>query len=95
MPAYVYILTNRHRTVLYTGVTVALGTRMAQHRAKTAAAFTAQYNVDRLVYAEPFEELQAARAYEARLKRWRRAWKEALIEERNPHWRDLAGDLAE
>jgi putative endonuclease len=34
-----------------------------------------------------------ARAREASLKRWRRAWKITLIETLNPEWRDLAADL--
>jgi putative endonuclease len=95
MPYYVYILTNQHCKVLYTGVTSSLAKRMDQHRAKPAGSFTARYKVDRLIYAEPFDELLPARAYEARLKRWRRAWKERLIAERNPQWRDLAAKVVE
>ena len=95
MTNYVYILTNKHRTVLYTGVSSTLPQRMEQHRGKPPGAFTARYDVDRLVYAEPFEELAAAKEYEARLKKWRRAWKERLIAEQNPDWQDLSGDIVE
>jgi len=27
------------------------------------------------------------------MKKWKRAWKIKLIEERNPDWRDLYGDI--
>jgi hypothetical protein len=46
-----------------------------------------------LVYIEEYASVIEARAREAALKRWRREWKFALIEELNPEWRDLAGEL--
>jgi putative endonuclease len=49
--------------------------------------------VDQLVYFETFSSILEARARERSLKRWNRAWKIALIEEHNPDWRDLAGEL--
>lgn len=42
-----------------------------------------------LVWYECFENLQDARASEHRMKTWKRGWKQRLIEERNPDWRDL------
>lgn len=73
---------------------------MQQHREKLIPGFTTKYDVTRLVYFEPFETLEVARLREKRLKGWRRAWKIALIEERNPDWHDLwyglvSGDGAE
>jgi putative endonuclease len=46
---YVYILTNKTGTVLYTGVTNDLSRRVLQHKQRLAGSFTARYNVDRLV----------------------------------------------
>ena len=51
----------------------------------------AKYNIDRLVYVETFDEPNQAIERERVLKKWRRAWKVALIEKENPAWSDLAG----
>ncbi len=48
----VYILTNSHHTVLYTGVTNNLERRLSEHKSKLGSAFTKKYNVDQLVYYE-------------------------------------------
>lgn len=47
----------------------------------------------RLVYAEPHEDISAARAREAAIKHWQRAWKINLIQERNPEWRALTDEI--
>ena len=49
---YVYILTNVNRNVMYVGVTNDLGKRIAEHRDGRGGAFTRQYHVHTLVYAE-------------------------------------------
>ena len=87
----VYILTNRHRTVLYTGVTSNLVVRLAQHRLKNdKRSFAARYNADTLVYLETTPNIAAAIAREKQIKGWVRRRKVALIESRNPDWADLA-----
>ena len=86
---YVYILANRRYGVLYVGVTNDLLRRMSQHRMKAVAGFTKEYGV-RLVYFEEYASITEARARERSLKRWRRAWKLALVDKLNPDWRDLA-----
>jgi putative endonuclease len=91
---FVYILTNRPRGVLYVGMTNDLVQRLAQHRSKAVPGFTRRYGLVLLAYYEECGSVQEARAREATLKRWRRAWKFALIEKLNPDWRDLAGELA-
>ncbi len=91
---FVYILANRKRGVLYTGMTSDLVRRLAQHKAKAVPGFTSTYGVVMLVYYEEYASVLEARAREAALKRWRRAWKLELIEKLNPDWRDLADDLA-
>jgi putative endonuclease len=92
MDCAVYIMTNRHRTVLYVGVTSNLDKRIADHRAGIhPSSFTRKYNVDRLVYFELGKDIRSAIAREKQLKGWRRSKKIALIESTNPDWKDLAG----
>ena len=85
---YIYILANRRYGVLYVGVTNDLLRRMI-HRAKIVPGFTKEYGVIRLVYFEEHASITEARARERSLKRWRRAWKLALVDQMNPEWRDL------
>ena len=91
---FVYILANCRRGVLYTGMTNDLVRRVSQHKAKVVEGFTKEYGVVMLVYYEEHSSAQEARAREATLKRWRRAWKFDLIEKLNPDWRDLSDQLA-
>jgi putative endonuclease len=91
---FVYILANRRRGVLYVGVTNDLVRRVTEHKAKVVPGFTRKYGVVMLVYCEEHSSILEARAREAALKRWRRAWKFDLIEKLNPDWRDLANELA-
>jgi putative endonuclease len=91
MDCAVYIMTNRHRTVLYVGVTSNLTKRLAEHRAKIhPSSFTNKYNIDQLVYIEMGRDIKSAIAREKQIKRWARAKKVALIEATNPDWNDLA-----
>lgn len=87
--SFVYILASQKKGTLYVGVTSDLANRVAQHKEKVAEGFTKRYGVSRLVYYETFDAIDAAIAREKSLKRWRRAWKIALIERDNPDWRDL------
>jgi putative endonuclease len=87
---HVYILTNRRRTVLYTGVSGDLIRRLSEHRAKTYSAFTARYNVDRLVYFETFGSAYDAIVREKQIKAGSRQDKLDLIDSINPTWRDLS-----
>jgi putative endonuclease len=86
---YVYILTNKPRGVLYTGVTNNLERRVWQHRRAEGSEFVQKYKLFRLVYADSFNDVRDAIAAEKRIKKWRRAWKEKLIEDQNPDWNDL------
>lgn len=90
---YVYILTNKPDGVLYIGVTSQLGQRMEQHRSRSVAGFSKTYNCERLVWYEWFADIQDARLFEGRMKKWNRDWKVKRIVERNPDWRDLIDDL--
>ena len=89
---FVYILTNRHHTALYVGVTNDLVRRVHEHRTKIASGFTTRYNVDKLVYFEETSDVVGAIAREKQIKAWSRSKKVALIEGCNPTWRDLAAE---
>jgi len=86
---FVYILTNRHHTVLYTGVTNNLVLRVFEHREQLTRGFTSRYNVEKLVFYETFEEPAAAIAREEQIKAGSRAKKIAPINAMNANWRDL------
>jgi putative endonuclease len=53
------------------------------------------YNLNKLVYFEQFEDMDNAIIREKRLKLWKRDWKNRLINEINPSWKDLYPDLLE
>ena len=89
----VYMITNRNNTTLYIGVTSNLVQRAYQHKNKLIKGFSAKYNVDKLVYFELFEDMENAITREKRLKLWKRDWKNRIINEVNPSWRDLYHDL--
>jgi len=91
---HVYILASGRNGTLYVGVTSDLIRRIDDHKSKRVPGFTRRYGVDQLVYLEEYESILEARDREHALKRWRRAWKIRLIEELNPAWRDLTGELA-
>ena len=82
---YVYIITNKNKTVLYTGVTNSLKRRLIEHKEKiNPNSFAAKYNVEFLVYYEHFGWIQLAIAREKEIKDLKRDKKEALIKEFNP-----------
>ncbi|MGA2057349.1 MAG: GIY-YIG nuclease family protein [Bradyrhizobium sp.] len=89
----VYMLASKRNGTLYVGVTNDLARRIMEHKAKLVPGFTQRYDVNRLVYFESFDTVLEARAREHSLKRWRRAWKIALIEKLNVDWRDLSEEL--
>lgn len=86
----VYILASRRHGTLYVGVTSDLMGRLHQHRTGVFRGFTTEHRVRRLVHFEMFGDMYAAIRREKQLKNWHRAWKVALIEERNPFWEDRA-----
>ena len=90
---FIYIMTNKPYGTLYVGMTADLVRRVWQHKNRIVESFTCRYGLDRLVYYEHVDCGRAAYKREYCLKRWRRAWKEKLIEEVNPEWKDLYGDL--
>ena len=92
---YIYILTNKRNNVLYTGVTNDLQRRVYEHREKLVGGFTKKYNVNKLVYYEETESIEAALNREKQIKGGSRQKKIDLIEGMNPQWRDLFDEILE
>mgnify|MGYP003655881102 FL=1 len=88
--SYVYIMTNKNNTVLYTGVSSNLLKRVYQHKTKMFKGFTSRYNCDKLVYYTEFTDINEAIAYEKKIKAGNRKNKEKLINAINPKWDDLS-----
>ena len=86
---YVYILASKRNGTLYIGVTGNLIKRVYEHKQNFVEGFTKKYNVHRLVYYEATDDINGAIHREKCLKKWNRAWKIRLIEEKNPIWDDL------
>ncbi len=87
---YVYIMTNKHKTTLYIGVTNNLCRRIGEHKCHiNKGSFTARYNIEFCIYFEVYPRFYQAIAREKQLKKWNRMKKEALINSRNPQWEEL------
>ena len=89
MAYYVYLLASRKDGSLYLGVTNDLIRRVFEHRSKTTRGFTSRYNITKLVWFEIYDDPISAITREKEVKKWRRAWKVALIEKENANWDDL------
>src|ERR1700733_4236743 len=87
----VYIMGSLSGTV-YVGVTRNLHKRVFEHKFHLREGFTKRYDVERLLYWASYDDVHKAIPREKQLKGWRREKKIALIELRNPHWLDLAGE---
>jgi len=87
---YVYILTTRKNTALYIGVTSNLPKRIWEHKEGLAEGHTKKYSIHKLIYAEPYENIEDSIHREKCLKRWKRDWKVELIEKVNPEWNEIS-----
>ena len=92
---YVYMLASKRNGTLYLGVTSDIVKRVWQHKNGLAEGFTKKYGIKRLVYYEIHEDAENAMKREKQLKKWRRAWKVELVEEKNSEWRDLYADICQ
>ena len=93
---FVYILTNKNKSVLYIGVTNDLKRRLYEHELDSKSKrthFTGKYNLYYLVYWEKFEEVEQAIDRETELKGWTRIKKQNLISEFNPEWNFLNNEI--
>lgn len=88
---YVYIMTNTNKSVLYIGVTGNLHKRIYEHKhGIDKSSFTKKYCLNKLIYYESFQSPKQAIAREKQLKKWKRDWKETLINNTNKYWKDLS-----
>ncbi len=90
---FVYIMTNKNNTTLYTGVTNDLKRRVFEHKNKLVEGFTAKYNIIKLVYYEVYADIHEAIFREKQIKGGSRARKIKLVEEMNPAWKDLCDEI--
>lgn len=84
---FIYILTNKARSVFYVGVTNNLKNRLLKHKENIVLenkTFVSNYKVEFLLYYEKFNWIQEAIAREKEIKGWRREKKIALIKTMNP-----------
>lgn len=89
MSGYFYILTNKRKTLLYTGATKNLKKRVDLHVSGKGALFTKKYTVHTLVYFEKFDNISDTFKREKQIKNWHKEWKWNLIKSKNPELIDL------
>ena len=92
---YVYIMSNKHRNVLYIGVTSDLNARVIEHRIGEGSKFTSRYNCTDILYFEFFDSIEEAIHREKRIKKFKRSWKEKIIRKMNPDIKDLFDEIAD
>ena len=86
---YVYIITNKYHSVLYTGVTDDLQRRIAEHTSGKGSVFSSRYSLNKLVYFEAGTDIAAAILREKQINGGSRQKKIDLINSANPDWEDL------
>jgi putative endonuclease len=69
MQGYVYILASGIGGTIYIGVTSNLAGRVFQHKSGVVEGFTRTYQVDRLVYYEVHDSIEAAILRERQMKK--------------------------
>ena len=92
---YVYMVSNKHRTTIYIGVTSNLSARSWEHKNGEGSSFTKKYNCTDLIYYEFHESIESAIEREKELKKWKRFRKERLIKTLNPSFLDLHENVRE
>jgi len=90
---YVYIMTNAHNIVLYTGVTNDLARRVYEHKNGLGSTFANKYNVHKLVFYEQGNDIHTTIAREKQIKGGSRKKKIDLINKMNPEWKDLYEEI--
>ena len=93
MQPCVYMMASERNGTLYIGVTSDLIARAWQHKNNAVDGFTKKYDVHKLVWYEPHQNMESAILKEKALKKWNRIWKLRLIEQMNPDWQDLYHQL--
>jgi putative endonuclease len=88
-PYYVYIMSNKKNGTIYVGMTQSLAKRAWEHKNEVVEGFTKKYGVKTLVYYEVHDGYEEALSREKKLKKWPRQYKLNIINDMNPHWKDL------
>ncbi len=91
--SFIYIIANKNNTVLYTGVTSNLISRIYQHKEGLCKGFSKKYNLNKLVYYELYNDINLAIEREKQIKAGSRSKKEKLINKINHEWKDLYIEL--
>ena len=90
---YIYIMTNKSKTVLYIGVTNNLVRRVYEHKNHLIKnSFSDKYNIEYCIYYEEFTCFDLAIKREKELKKWNRQKKEELINKKNQEWKELVNE---
>jgi len=87
---FVYIMTNKNNSVLYTGMTNDLERRILEHKNGLGEGFSSKYKTTKLVYYDTTNQVEEAIIREKKIKKGSRKKKIALIEASNPKWKDLS-----
>lgn len=87
---YVYIMANKHNSVMYTGMTNDLNRRVIEHKNKLVKGFSNLYNTNKLVFYEQYQYVNDAIKREKQIKKLLRREKIELINNMNKEWNDLA-----
>ena len=81
---YVYIITNKSNSTLYTGLTNDITRRMYEHKSEMIDGFSKKYHLHKLIYIEEYHEIDQAIRREKQIKSWKREKKLELIQKLNP-----------
>ena len=90
---WVYVMASGRMGTLYIGSTSDLLVRVSEHKNKTFPGFTADHNVNKLVYYEWHDSLENMVKRERQMKKWNRNWKIKVIIDMNPDWVDLYDEV--
>lgn len=90
---YIYILSNKTNSVLYTGITSNVIKRIYEHKHNLVDGFTKKYLIHKLIYYEQYQDIRDAMEREKQLKAGSRKKKESLVTFLNPEWKDLYDSL--
>lgn len=90
---WVYMLTNKGNTTVYTGITNELQRRLFEHRTGLdPGSFAWKYQCWKLIWFEEHAIVDEAIRREKQVKKWHREWKDELVAASNPAWNDLSKD---
>ena len=92
---WVYIVSNKYMSTIYTGVANDIVRRVWEHRSGNIRGFTSRYKCGWLLYYEEFSDINQAIAREKQIKGWKRDKKIELIISLNPMRKDLANEWFE